>query len=80
MGWASGTDIAEAVIKAVLEHVPEAETRKKIYRPIVEAMEEADWDTHNEVYTLDEVFDDLLREMHPDWDWDEEGEDMKEDE
>jgi len=66
MGWGSGSRVFSQIIQAVLPHVESPEARKNIYRPIVEAFEQQDWDTQMECLGEDPAYDELLRELHPD--------------
>ena len=73
MGWASGSRIFSEIIAAVKPHVADKDARKSIYRPIIEAFENDDWDTQDECLDEDEAYDEVMREIHPDW-FDEEDE------
>jgi hypothetical protein len=66
MGWSSGSEIMNAVIDAVTENVKDKDARKKIYGPIITALEDADWDTQDESMGIDEAFDELMAEQYPD--------------
>ncbi|MHC4302796.1 MAG: hypothetical protein ACYS7Y_36520 [Planctomycetota bacterium] len=70
MGWAGGTYVMRDIIEAFVaqEELP-ADLRARLYIPIIESMEGADWDTQDECLGLDPVFDVTMRELHPDWDW-----------
>lgn len=67
MGWSIGSRIMNEIIAAVQPHVADQATREAIYRPIVEVMEDADWDTQDESMGEDPAFDALMRDMHPTW-------------
>lgn len=67
MGWASGSRIMNEIIGAVQPHVADQAAREAIYRPIIDALEDSDWDTQDESMGLDPAFDAVLRGMHPDW-------------
>ena len=67
MGWASGSAIMNAIIDAVKPHVAEKEARKAIYTPIINALEDGDWDTQDESMERDDAFDEALTELHPKW-------------
>ncbi len=67
MGWGSGSRVMGDVIKAVRRHVPDQATREAIYRPIIEGMEDEDWDTQAECLGEDPAFDAVIRRMHPEW-------------
>lgn len=46
MGWSSGGDIAEVLERVIVRHVP----REKWYqaaKPVLEALEDQDWDDRN---------------------------------
>ena len=73
MGWASGSRVMSEIIgRLAKDFVGEPETRKKIYLAVIPALEEADWDTHEDCYGSDPMYSEALRELHPDWDWGEE--------
>lgn len=65
MGWSSGTGVMDAIIKAVQPNVPDEAVRQAIYRPIIEALNEQDWDTQNECMGEDPAFDAALIEVDP---------------
>ena len=67
MGWSYGSEIMNRVIDAVKPHVANDEVRKSIYTPIIEALEDGDWDTQDESMGKDEAFDAALKELHPRW-------------
>ena len=69
MGWSSGTIIAGELIKIAKKTIEDVESRKSIYRVIIETLEDEDWDTQDEVIGEDHAFDSVLMEIHPDWDW-----------
>jgi hypothetical protein len=60
MGWAAGSDVAREVVKAIVEADLPVQKRRPIYRALIRALEECDWDTQPEARGLDPVFDDLL--------------------
>lgn len=62
MGWSSGSEIMQAVIKVVKKEVPDSSQRTRIYKPILEAMENHDWDCQNEVMEIDPAFDKLIEQ------------------
>lgn len=67
MGWSSGSEIMNAVIKAVKPIVEDKEARKKVYAPIIDVLQESDWDTEDESIGYDDAFDELMMERYPDW-------------
>jgi len=68
MGWAKGSAIMDRIILAAMEHFPDPEARQAFYVEVIDAFEDADWDTQNECEEQDEAFDAALRELHADWD------------
>lgn len=71
MGWSGGTTIANRMIPAAVVAIPNAEARAKFYTVMIDALEDADWDTQEEALGTDPVFDEVLYKRDP---W------MKEDE
>lgn len=67
MGWASGSRVFRQIMDGIIPEVADKEARKRVYRPIIEAFEDSDWDTQEECMGLDEAYDELLREMYPGW-------------
>ena len=67
MGWASGSGIFTEVITSAKKFIKDKKARKKFYKNVMAAFEDHDWDTQQECEGLDPVFDELLRETHPDW-------------
>ncbi len=55
------------MIKAIKPNVQDKTVRKEIYRPIIIALENADWDTQDECLDEDEAYDELIKDMHPGW-------------
>lgn len=69
MGWASGSEIMNKIIKVVKKNVPDESVRREIYQPIYEAFTDSDWDTVDESLGLDEVFDQIAAEDGWGEDW-----------
>jgi hypothetical protein len=65
MGWASGSRLFSSVIESVKEEVVSSSARDRIYRPIIEAFLDADWDTMDECLGEDPVYDAIYNEMWP---------------
>lgn len=65
MGWSSGSRVFGDAIKAIKPNVPDKDTRKKIYVKLIEAFEEADWDTLDECLGEDEAYDEIYNERYP---------------
>lgn len=68
MGWADGSEVMCGIIRVAKEYVPES-TRKSFYLRVIGVLEDADWDTEDEAMGIDPLFDEALKEAHPDWDW-----------
>lgn len=67
MGWSSGTEIFSSVITAATKAIPDEEVRKEFYKEVIDAFEDADWDTQDECMGEDEAFDAAIKELHPGW-------------
>lgn len=70
MGWSSGSELMSTVISVIQPHIPDADVRKNVYKPLIAAFEDMDCDTMGECQDEDPAFDAALREVHPHWDWD----------
>lgn len=62
MGWNQGSEIFDIIIKICVEHIPDKETRKKIYEPIFNSFCEQDWDTENECLGQDDAYDEVCHD------------------
>lgn len=60
MGWASGTDLVCDIAHAIKTNVKEQKARKALYRALVDAAENADWDCQNEAEGIDPILDEIL--------------------
>jgi hypothetical protein len=67
MGWCSGSRLFGEVIDTVQSHVADKTARVDIYVDLIQAFEEADWDTQNECIGQDPAYDEALKFLHPDW-------------
>lgn len=67
MGWAGGGRIMDPIIKALKNNIPDEKLREKIYKPIIDAFEDEDWDTQDECIGSDPAWDKALKKLHPDW-------------
>ena len=68
MGWASGSDVMSAVIYGLNKKIDDEEIRKIVYRILIDALEDQDWDTQEDNFGEDVAYDEALREAHPTWD------------
>ncbi|MGX6999867.1 hypothetical protein [Caballeronia sp. KNU42] len=55
------------VIAALQPQVPDIEARKMIYRVLVVAFENMDWDTQMDCMDEDPAFDAVIEDLHPQW-------------
>lgn len=62
MGWSSGTDVMSNIISAVKETIADEDTRYELYKGIVSALENADWDCMDECFGEDPAYDRLAIE------------------
>lgn len=65
MGWASGGELADQMIKIISKHVPDDKVRRKIYKKMINAFEEMDCDTLMECKGIDPTFDYVFDKMYP---------------
>lgn len=63
MGWASGSSVMNEIIDSLVSEVPDPEVRKRVYKPVITALRNADWDTLDESMFRDEAFDAAAREL-----------------
>lgn len=66
MGWAGGSRLFSEVISAIQPEIENAETRKEIYKKLIDAFEEEDCDTLNECCGEDQAYDEAFEELHSD--------------
>lgn len=66
MGWASGSRVFRSVIESVTAHVPDVSARKEIYRPIIDAFRDMDWDTLDECLGIDPAYDEIYNDIYGD--------------
>lgn len=67
MGWASGSGLFGEIIDAVKPVVKAKKARVKLYKKLISAFEDHDWDSQQECEGEDPAYDQALRELHPDW-------------
>ena len=67
MGWSSGVDIAIDMIDVIQKNVPDIDARKKIYKKLIETLEDKDCDNICEALEMDPVFDKVVYKMYPEW-------------
>lgn len=65
MGWASGTELFDRCIDALLD---KKRTKEERIRDVIEAFEDADWDCQQESeYYEHPVVGKVFQAIHPDW-------------
>jgi hypothetical protein len=69
MGWASGSELFGEIIGVLKKELPDDKRRERVYKRLIVAFQNHDWDTESECMGDDPVYDALLKKMHPDWDW-----------
>lgn len=57
MGWASGSDLAYSLIKAIKKNVKDPTAREKVYVALIDSFEDHDCDTLHECTGIDPLFD-----------------------
>jgi hypothetical protein len=63
VGWARGTDLVRRIVRVVRDTVSDPATRRAIYAELIDAFQDADWDTEDEARGLDPVFDATLDDV-----------------
>lgn len=66
MSWHSGSDIMEAIVKSALKNIPDENVRRELYRDVMPALENQDWNDHPDLFGMDPIFDKVVRERHGD--------------
>ena len=67
MGWASGSDIACAMVIAINEYVKDDIIKAKLYEVLIDELEQQDCDTLDEAMNIDPVYDEVILKLNPDW-------------
>jgi hypothetical protein len=63
MGWSGGTEIMVVMIDTLMKVIAKPGTRRRIYRPVIEALRDRDWDTEEECLGMDPAFDSVLKQI-----------------
>ena len=71
MSWSSASAIVDELIALAVICVPYGK-RYKFYSDLIRIFENHDWTGVLECMGADEQFDTAARDLHPNWDWDEE--------
>ena len=67
MGWASGSSVMDKIIAALSYHIKDDTVRYQLYKLLIKALEQQDWDTQTESLGYDIMFDAALDSIHPNW-------------
>ena len=67
MGWASGCYVMNRIIENLQAEIDSEIYRKRLYKLIIPALQDADWDTELDCIGRDPAYDHAIRELHPDW-------------
>ena len=67
MGWGGGTHIADAMVHSIEDKVPLKHIRVAIYKDLIAALENLDWDRQTECIGISDSFDEALKESYPVW-------------
>lgn len=67
MGRVSASRIMSDIITAIKPHVADKDARKAIYAPIIDSLEEGDWDMQGECLGEDDAYDEVLKAKYPSW-------------
>ena len=66
MSWATGTGLFSEVIVSLVKNVPEDETRAEIYKDLIGAFTDYDWDAQDECLGEDNVYDEVYKDLYGD--------------
>ena len=67
MGWGSGATLMSRVIKGLKDEGLKDHERERVYKVLIPAMQDLDWDTEMDCLEQDHAFDAALLELHPDF-------------
>lgn len=69
MSWARGSQIMTEIIETLMDTLSDDDnSRAEAYSALIDIFEDHDCDTLDECLNIDEVFDDVYREKHPEED------------
>lgn len=63
MGWGSGSTLMSRIISDFQKQGIDPETRKRVYKILIPAFEAQDWDTQDDCWDEDPVFDQVLETL-----------------
>jgi hypothetical protein len=68
MGWSSGSKIMTEIIETLMETIVDEDDRAETYSALIDIFEDHDCDTLDECLEIDDVFDGVYRDKHPEED------------
>lgn len=68
MGWANGSRIMTEIIEEFMEAISDDAYRAEAYSALIDIFEDHDCDTLDECLEIDETFDEVYRDKHPEED------------
>lgn len=68
MGWARGSQIMTEIVETFMETISDDEYRAEAYSALIDIFEDYDCDTLHECLKIDDVFDEVYRDKHPEED------------
>ena len=70
MGWSGGSAVTGTVVRELKKRKVPAVVRKVFYEVLIPALEDHDWDNADEVFGDDPALDEVLKKLHPNWEFD----------
>lgn len=71
MGWCSGTDVFDKIGYFILYSKMSDELKHDIMLVVADTLEDHDWDCQNDSeYWTHPIVVEVMKELHPNWDWD----------
>jgi hypothetical protein len=61
MGWASGSELMDTIIDAMMRACKSLTYRQRFYTRVIKAFQDHDWDCENECLDQDPAFDAALK-------------------
>jgi hypothetical protein len=72
MGWSSGTEIFDPVVKKILNAGLTDKEKTVIIKELIVRLTDADWDTECEsLYFEHPLVKKIFKKLNPEWDWSE---------
>jgi cation transport regulator ChaB len=64
MGWNGGSHLFSQVIEQIKKYIPDEDDRVEIYRNLINAFWDEDWDTQDECMGEDSAYDIAWKELY----------------